>query len=168
MTYPGFAPHLTPTQMLQAGVFGGGYFHRATEADLLGLGISAVLVVDNTCKPDWKRNRYGVKAGQTHAQWAAKGWLFPEDPLGWFHWYCRWSAGRRHERDEHQQRRWCSYLRRWGGVATGRVHGIGKPGPVVSQGLLQWGIDVQVLLGQQPMGEDTWDDYVRLTGKGAV
>lgn len=160
-----FKPHLTPAQMLERGIFGRGYFHGASEADLIGLGLDARLVVDNSAPPVWKSNAYGVRAGQTFAQWTAKGWIFPEDPLGWFHWYCRWHAGRRHDRDEHQQRRWVRYLGRWGGVATGRVTGIGNPGPVVSQGLLQWGIDVQRLLPDASTSEDTWSDFVRLTGK---
>ncbi len=157
----GFAPHFTPVQMLEAGVFGGAYFERATWEDLMDTGEVANFARSNRGPVDYKRNRYGVKAGQTFAQWTAKGWIFPEDPLGWFHWYCRWHAGRRHERDAHQQRRWVRYLDRWGGVATGRVSGIGNPGPVVSQGLLQWGIDVQRLLGTGTA--DTWDDYLRVT-----
>lgn len=160
-----FKPHFTPAQMLEAGVFGRAYFQHATDADLVGIGIGYPLLGQNQGPVDYKRNQYGVKAGQTHAQWTAKGWIYPEDPLGWFHWYCRWHAGRRHERDEHQQRRWVRYLGRWGGVATGRVTGIGNPGPVVSQGLLQWGIDVAQLLGHG--SADTWDDYLRVTA-GAV
>ena len=151
--------------MLEAGVFGGSYFeHAAIPIDLEGLGLPRELVAANGWGFDKTRNRYGVKAGQTFAQWTAKGWIYPEDPLGWFHWYCRWHAGRRHERDAHQQTRWVRYLGRWGGVATGRIIGIGNPGPVVSQGLLQWGIDVGRLLSTtSATAEDTWDDYLRVT-----
>ena len=31
----------------------------------------------------------------TRKEWIDKGWIFKEDPLGWFQWYCRYSNGRR-------------------------------------------------------------------------
>jgi len=133
-----FEPHLTPKEMLEAGVFGGAYFERATDADWRMAGLGNGLLDLNKGPPDWSRNRYGVRAGQTHEDWLRAGWLFPEDPLGWFHWYCRYAAGRRHHRDAHQIRRWRNYGLRWGRYARTQMHTRGDASPVVKQGLLQW------------------------------
>jgi len=41
-----------------------------------------------------------------------KGWIFKEDPLGWFQWYCRFSNGRRMRHiDEIQIKRWKAFKR---------------------------------------------------------
>ena len=38
-------------------------------------------------------NKYGVKAGQDQAAWEQSGWIKPQDPRGWFQWYCRFYEG---------------------------------------------------------------------------
>lgn len=131
-------------------MFGGSYFEQAAiPADLQGLDLPHALVHVNAWAPDWSRNRYGVRAGEDGAAWAARGWLFPEDPLGWFHWYCRYAAGRRHERDAHQVRRWANYGSRWGRYARGQVLARGFASDKVKQGLLQWAYEPMVVLEQQ-------------------
>jgi len=141
-----FRPHLTPSAMLREGVFGGSYFHGCTVEDVMGLGAEHGLVERDMREFDKRHNRYGVRAGQSFAEWTAAGWIFPEDPLGWFHWYCRYHAGRRHERDPHQIRRWVNYGARWGRFARGQMISRGDASSVVKQGLLQWAYEPMVVL----------------------
>lgn len=144
-----FAPHLTPSQMLARGVFGGAYFHKATDEDFEGLGMTEPLARTQTDPYDKRRNDYGVKAGESFENWMANGWIFPEDPLGWFHWYCRYHAGRRHERDAHQIRRWFKYGERWGMFARRQLIQQGDASLVVKQGLLQWSYDPMRVLHER-------------------
>ena len=136
-----FQPTLTPEQMLTMGVFGGNYFANATDRDFDGIRPSIVnLARQDNRTFDVKNNYYGVKAGKSYQWWADRGWIFDEDPLGWFQWYCRYSSGRRHERDEHQIDRHKRYVLRWGNNAINQGKRKGKVSPVVLQGLLQWGM----------------------------
>lgn len=142
-----FKPHLTPTEMLARGVFGGAYFQAATEQDFAQLDPTAELLARSNTGPFSKRNNfYEAKAGETYEQWMANGWIFPEDPLGWFHWYCRYHAGRRHERDAHQIRRHNHYRERWGRFARTQMLTKGDASAVVKQGLLQWALDPMIIL----------------------
>lgn len=133
-----FSPHLTPREMLEMGVFGGNYFHNASDEDFEGLGEVTELAYENMGPYDKSKNYYEARAGESYEQWMKNGWIFPEDPLGWFHWYCRYHAGRRHERDAHQMRRWVNY-ERWARVARTQALTKGDASAVVKQGLLQWG-----------------------------
>lgn len=143
-----FTPHLSPVEMLEMGVFGGSYFHDATDEDLEGLGAATELAHANRDPFDKRKNYYEVKAGEDFAAWMKNGWIFPEDPLGWFHWYCRYTAGRRHERDEHQIRRWINY-KRWAKVARTQAFTKGDASLVVKQGLIQWAWSpMQVIHGE--------------------
>lgn len=141
---------LTPREMLERGVFGGNYFAKATWADMQYLGEAGWLVRENQKPFNKANNYYGAKAGESYEEWERKGWLFPEDPLGWFHWYCRFTAGRRHSRDAHQIRRHNNYRERWGKFARGQVICNGDASAVVKQGLLQWGLDPFILLHGDP------------------
>lgn len=137
-----FKPQLTPEQMLKRGVFGANYFARATEADFEGMTPAITALAETQIdRYDRKLNDYGVRAGESYENWMANGWIFPEDPLGWFHWYCRYASGRRHERDTHQIRRWFNYGDRWGMFARRQLITKGDASLVVKQGLLQWSYD---------------------------
>lgn len=138
-----FKADLEPEQMLEHGIFGGSYFEMATDNDLLLMRPEIVtLALSNNGKFDKKKNFYKAKAGLHYDVWFNNGWIFEEDPLGWFHWYCRYSSGRRHERDTHQITRYNNYRQRWGTRYQSQVRGQGEASPVVKQGLLQWGVSL--------------------------
>jgi len=99
-----FRPDLTPIEMLELGVFGGAYFfeyprelpEQWLEKAKLSIG-----------KPDPSLNYFGVLASQPLKVWREKGWIHPEDPHGWFQWYCRYYRGRRiPPEDDRQIKRW--------------------------------------------------------------
>ena len=99
----GFVPELTPKQMLALGVFGGKYM-----TDCRG-EFPAGWFKDAKLSPDRHRaslNFFGVNASQPLEVWREKGWIHPDDPRGWFQWYCRYYSGRRHPDDLRQIKRW--------------------------------------------------------------
>jgi hypothetical protein len=101
---PEFDPDLTPKEMLRLGVFGGKYMtdcrHEFPRNWFLGAKLSPH-------RSDPSLNYFGVRASQPLAEWQRKGWIFPEDPRGWFQWYCRYYMGRRlPEEDTRQIKRW--------------------------------------------------------------
>ena len=57
-------------------------------------------------------NRFKAKSGLSRKEWQEKGWIFKQDPLGWFQWYCRFSNGRCIPHiDEIQIKRWKNFNR---------------------------------------------------------
>lgn len=98
-----FKPDLTPAEMLELGVFGGKYMTDCTEEFPKAWFKKAKL---NSEKHDAKINFFGVNASQPLSVWRMKGWIWKDDPRGWFQWYCRYYMGRRCEDDERQIKRW--------------------------------------------------------------
>ena len=106
--YKLFKPQLTPKKMLEFGVFGGSYFglkiKEYPKSWFKNVKISKNFNVD--------LNRFKVKSGLSRKEWMEKGWIFKEDPLGWFQWYCRYSMGRRIAYiDQIQIKRWKNFKR---------------------------------------------------------
>ena len=89
--YKLFRPQLTPKKMLEMGVFGGSYLGGKMKEYPKSWFKNAKL----SKTFDVEKNRFKVKAGLTRKEWLEKGWIFKEDPLGWFQWYCRFTNGRR-------------------------------------------------------------------------
>ena len=89
--YKIFKPELSPKKMLTLGVFGGSYFDDKIKEYpkpwFKNVKLSKAF--------DIEQNRFKIKAGLSRKEWIDKGWIFKEDPLGWFQWYCRFKNGRR-------------------------------------------------------------------------
>ena len=106
--YKIFKPQLTPKKMFELGVFGGSYFDlnikEYPKSWFKRAKISKKFNVD--------LNFFKVKSGLSRKEWQEKGWIFKQDPLGWFQWYCRFSNGRRILHiDEIQIKRWKNFTR---------------------------------------------------------
>ena len=89
---PAFNPELSPRDMLEKGVFGGWYFQGDIDEYPAKWFENARLSKNGF---DADLNCFKVASGQSRAIWQQKGWITPEDPLGWFQWYCRYTLGRR-------------------------------------------------------------------------
>ena len=106
--YKIFKPELSPKKMLELGVFGGSYFGLKIKEYPRSWFKNAKI----TKNFDLKLNCFKVKSGLSRKHWLEKGWIFKEDPLGWFQWYCRFSMGRRIPGiDEIQIKRWKNFKR---------------------------------------------------------
>jgi hypothetical protein len=98
-----FRPELTPKQMLELGVFGGKYM-----TDCSGEFPDDWIANAKLCpeRHDPELNFFGVNASQPLSVWRKNGWIYTEDPRGWFQWYCRYYMGRRSVDDDRQIKRW--------------------------------------------------------------
>jgi hypothetical protein len=135
---PAFQPELTPKQMLELGVFGGKYMTDCKAEFPASWFARAKL---SPKKKDPALNYFGVDASKTLSYWKRKGWIHPDDPRGWFQWYCRYHMGRRHEDDARQIKRWRQMTRH---IAQLKKHC--EPGdlhcrPRQRQALLHWAYD---------------------------
>lgn len=101
--FPEFEPHLTPKELLAMGIFGGKYMTDCAEEFPDDWFEHAKLSPERS---DPKLNYFGVHASKPLSYWRAKGWIYHEDPRGWFQWYCRFYMGRRSLDDMRQIKRW--------------------------------------------------------------
>ena len=107
--YKLFKPQITPKKMLSLGVFGGSYFNKKQMKEFPKSWFKNAKLSKNF---DVSINRFKVKSGLSREHWIMKGWIFKEDPLGWFQWYCRFCNGRRIPQiDEIQIKRWKNFRR---------------------------------------------------------
>lgn len=134
-----FKPELTPKQMLKLGVFGGKYMTDCT----------------NEFPDDWfedaklfhayhdpKLNFFKVNASQPLQVWQKKGWIYHEDPRGWFQWYCRYFMGRRiPQEDARQIKRWKAMVRHVAQIEKNCHNGDLDCRVVQRQALLHWAYD---------------------------
>ena len=136
---PGFAPQLTPRQMLALGVFGGKYMTDCRH-EFPKSWFAKARIADG--RRDCSLNFFGVDASQPLSEWKRKGWIHPDDPRGWFQWYCRYYMGRRlPDEDRRQIKRWKAIRRH-----VRQVQKNCEPGDLLCrrrqrQALLHWAYD---------------------------
>ena len=105
---PSFQPQLTPKEMLALGVFGGKYMTDCRAEFPPSWFQRAKLCATHH---EASLNFFGVNASQSLGTWWRNGWIRPQDPRGWFQWYCRYYMGRRSADDQRQIRRWRAIVR---------------------------------------------------------
>ena len=136
---PNFKPELTPQQMLALGIFGGKYMTDCYKEFPASWFKKAKLCSE---KHDPKLNFFGVNASQPLSVWLKKGWIYPEDPRGWFQWYCRYYMGRRiPEEDKRQIKRWKQIKRHIAQVKINCIKGDLDCRKKQRQALFHWAID---------------------------
>lgn len=137
--HPDFNPDLTPKEMLKLGVFGGCYYQDMLKDFPKEWFEKAKLSADN--KKYKELNYFKVSASQPLSVWRKKGWIHPDDPYGWFQWYCRYYQGRRHPDDERQIKRWSNMNRHIAQVVRNCKPKDCSCRPRQRQALLHWGYD---------------------------
>ncbi|MFT7183777.1 MAG: hypothetical protein ACI9QC_000099 [Oceanicoccus sp.] len=125
-----FKPELTPKEMLELGVFNGQYIADEPEE----------------FPQSWftnvnKSNCFGIEASMPLEHWQKKGWIHPQDPRGWFQWYCRYYLGRRSDDDQRQIKRWKAMTRHIGQIKKNCEPRNTYCRPKQRQALLHWAYD---------------------------
>ena len=134
--YPEFHPYCTPQEMLEVGVFEGQYLN-STQHEFPRSWFAHARLSE---KADPSMNCFGVKSRTPLSEWQARGWVHPQDPLGWFQWYCRFYLGRRTSDDARQIKRWAAFSRHSRQVAMYGGGDINRRRRQ-RQALLQWSHD---------------------------
>lgn len=142
---PRFKPELTPKQMLALGVFGGVYMRDCTREFPEDWFAKAKFQKKGKYEHDPALNYFGVHASQPLSVWKAKGWIYKEDPRGWFQWYCRYFMGRRFADDERQIKRWIAMRRHIAQIQNHCKPGDGSCHTKQRQALLHWAYDSRKL-----------------------
>ncbi len=140
---PGFTPELSPAEMLELGVFGGKYLTDCRDEFPEEWFEHARLCHE---RHDPELNFFGLNASLSLRDWQERGWIHPDDPRGWFQWYCRYWMGRRvPAEDERQIKRWKAMTRH---IAQVRKHC--SPGDIMCrrkqrQALMNWAYDSRAM-----------------------
>lgn len=139
-----FQPELSPAEMLSLGVFGGKYMTDCRDEFPKDWFKKAKLCHEFH---DPKLNFFGVNASQPLQVWRQKGWIYKDDPRGWFQWYCRYFMGRRLSdgEDERQIKRWRLFKRHLVQVERNCLPGDFACRKVQRQALLHWAYDARRL-----------------------
>lgn len=143
---PRFRPQLTPAQMLALGVFGGVYMRDCRKEFPKSWFARAKFQPSDRHEHNAKLNFFGVNASQPLSVWRKKGWIYRDDPRGWFQWYCRYYMGRRlPEEDERQIKRWLAMRRHIAQIAYACQRGDYACHRKQRQALLHWAYDSRKL-----------------------
>lgn len=136
---PEFKPGVTPKEMLELGVFGGVYMRDCEKEFPSDWFAKAKFQKKGSFVHDPKINYFGVNASQPLSVWKQKGWIYHDDPRGWFQWYCRYYMGRRiPEEDARQIRRWKAFRRHVAQLDKNCRRGDITCRPRQRQSLLHW------------------------------
>jgi len=134
-----FKPELTPAQMLALGVFCGKYMTDCRKEFPANWFAGAKFAKHGR---DCSVNYFGVDASQPLSEWKRKGWIYRDDPRGWFQWYCRYFMGRRlPEEDKRQIKRWKAIRRHIAQIRKNCEPGDPYCRPRQRQALLHWAYD---------------------------
>ncbi|NTV29047.1 MAG: hypothetical protein HGA80_03085 [Candidatus Omnitrophica bacterium] len=140
---PDFCPDLTPGQMLELGVFGGKYMTDC-RGEFPAEWFRRAKLDPQRHNPEL--NFFKVNASKPLSYWFARGWIYPEDPRGWFQWYCRYYLGRRlQEEDRRQIKRWRAIRRHVAQLQKYCRRGDLACRPRQRQALLHWAYDSRKL-----------------------
>lgn len=138
---PAFKPELTPKQMLELGVFGGKYMTDCRDEFPKSWFENAKL---SPKKSNPELNFFGVKASMPLYHWQKKGWIHPDDPRGWFQWYCRYYMGRRiSDEDQRQIKRWKAIKRHITQIKNNCMRFDMDCRPKQRQTMLHWAYDAR-------------------------
>lgn len=135
----GFKPDLTPKQMLELGVFDGHYFWDKPKEFPADWFSHAKL---SGKEPDPSLNFFKIHASAPLEYWQKKGWIYRDDPRGWFQWYCRYFMGRRIAGEDLRQiNRWRAIRRHIAQIKHNCNRGDLTCRPRQRQALLHWAYD---------------------------
>lgn len=137
-----FRPELTPKEMLALGVFGGKYMTDCGAEFPKSWFRHAKL---SAGRRDARLNCFGVNASLSLAEWRRHGWIRPQDPRGWFQWYCRYYVGRRSRDDARQIRRWRAVQRHVAAIRKNCEKGDLECRRKQRQAVLHWAYDSRKL-----------------------
>jgi len=135
---PLFKPELTPKEMLEMGVFGGRYMTDCRDEFPSDWFQNAKL---DPAGPNKDLNFFKISASQPLSVWRKKGWIWKDDPRGWFQWYCRYFLGRRSADDGRQIKRWLAIKRHVAQVKKNCSKGDLACRPRQRQAILHWAYD---------------------------
>ncbi len=138
-----FHPELTPKQMLELGVFCGKYMRDCKDEFPKTWFKKAKFSKED--KEDCSLNYFKIKASHPLSIWRKKGWIHPDDPRGWFQWYCRYYLGRRHKDDKRQIKRWKAIKRHIAQVKKNCNKKDLNCRPKQRQAILHWAYDSRKL-----------------------
>jgi hypothetical protein len=140
---PDFRPELTPAEMLELGVFGGKYMTDCRQEFPAEWFLAAKLSPE---RAEATLNFFGVNASQPLSEWRKRGWIYDDDPRGWFQWYCRYYMGRRLAlEDTRQIKRWKAMQRHLAQVKKHCASGDWQCRPKQRQALLHWAYDTRTI-----------------------
>lgn len=138
-----FKPELTPKEMLEMGIFGGKYLTDCKDEFPSSWFKKAKLCPE---RHDPELNYFGINASQPLSVWRNKGWIYEDDPRGWFQWYCRYYMGRRLPQEDNRQiKRWKAINRHIAQIKRNCSIGGLVCRPKQRQAILHWAYDSRKL-----------------------